>query len=140
MRISAELRDYLVGQPRVARVATVRKAGTPWLQPVWFALDGDEPILVVSSGTVLGRTLRRDPHLALCVDDTEPYGFAILEGRVEIAADPAGARTWTRKMVEHYLPEVEAIEDYLDSLLSDPPLVCRMTVSRICFRPRLDLV
>lgn len=137
MELSDDLRRYL-GEPRVAKVASIRKAGTPWVQPVWFALDGDHLMLVIGDATLLGRTLRRDPHLALCVDDTDPYGFATLEGQVEPVDDPHGARNWTRKMVLHYKPEVDDVEAYLDQLLGDSAVLYRMVVRRVCFRPTLE--
>jgi hypothetical protein len=34
MEISDELRSYLTTPARVAKVATIRKAGTPWVAPV----------------------------------------------------------------------------------------------------------
>lgn len=138
MKISDELRTYLTATARVAKVATIRKAGTPWVQPVWFTLDGDDPILVIGGETLLGRTLRRSPHLALCVDDDDPYGFATLEGRVEFFDDPAGARGWTRKMVLHYKPGVDDVEAYLDDLLGDSAVLYRMEVTRVVFRPTLE--
>jgi hypothetical protein len=44
--------------------------------PVWFVLEGDEPVFTTHADTVKGRNLRRDPRAAVVVDDqAAPYAF-----------------------------------------------------------------
>jgi hypothetical protein len=96
---------------------------------------------VISRESLLGRTLRRDPHLALCVDDTDPNSFVTLEGHVEIFDDPPGARRWLREMALHYEPEAgdaKEVEAYLDAQPMDSSLLCRMEIARICFQPTVE--
>lgn len=138
--ISDELRGFLMDEPRVAKIATIRKSGSPWLQPVWFTLDGEEPILVVTGESIAGRSLRRDPRLAFCVDDIElPYAFATLEGRVETSRDPEQVARWMREMLVRYRPEIRDVDAHLHDLMSSSATVCRLKVERIYFEPSVGV-
>ncbi len=78
----AELLDFLQSDPpRTAVVSTVRADGRPHVAPVWFALDtskadADNPLgeIVFNTGedTIKGKTLRRDPRVAICIQDDRP--------------------------------------------------------------------
>jgi PPOX class probable F420-dependent enzyme len=57
--------------------------------PVWFVLDGDEIVFTTNRASVKGKHLRRDPRIALLVDDeTPPYAFVHVRGRVTLSEDP----------------------------------------------------
>ncbi|MGP0110398.1 MAG: PPOX class F420-dependent oxidoreductase [Acidimicrobiales bacterium] len=91
-----ELVAFLTGGPaRTGKLATVRADGRPHVAPIWFALDPatvgpDSPIgdLVFNTAadSLKGRSLRRDPRVALCVDDEHPpFSFVTIEGIEGIA-------------------------------------------------------
>src|SRR3954454_16843240 len=85
-----ETRAFLTEGTRTAKVATVRPDGRPHVAPVWFVLDDATGQLVCHTGaeTVKGRALRRDPRVAVVVDDqAPPYSFVLVEGTVEVADD-----------------------------------------------------
>ena len=82
-----QVRDFLGHRTRTAKVATVMQDGRPHVMPVWFVLDGEQLLFTTGADSVKGRNLRRDPRIALLVDDeTPPYAFVHVRGR---------ARTWT---------------------------------------------
>jgi PPOX class probable F420-dependent enzyme len=57
--------------------------------PVWFVLDGDQIVFTTGAQSVKGRNLRRDPRVALLVDDQRPpYAFVHVRGRVTLHEDP----------------------------------------------------
>src|SRR5690606_302593 len=86
---------FLAERPRTAKLATVRADGRPHVAPVWVALDGHSIVFNTGADSVKGRTLRRDPRAALCVDDeAPPFAFALFEGTVEISDDPDELRHW----------------------------------------------
>lgn len=139
MEIPAEVRSFIFDTPRIPKIATIRKSGSPWVQPVWYTLDGDVPVMAITEKSVLGRTLMRDPRLALCFDQAEPhYAMAVLEGTVEISRDRDAARSATRDMVLRYVPETEDVEAFLDELLSGTGLLCRMEVQNFFFNSNLS--
>ena len=83
-----QVRDFLGHRTRTAKVATVMQDGRPHVMPVWFVLDGEQLLFTTGADSVKGRNLRRDPRIALLVDDeTPPYAFVHVRGRVTVHQD-----------------------------------------------------
>ena len=84
-----EWRAFLMEGTRTAKVAVVRKDGRPAVAPVWFVLEDDDTIVFTCPrDSVKGHAIRRDPRIALCVDDERPpYAFVRIAG-VAAWADP----------------------------------------------------
>ena len=110
----AELLDFLNAEPaRTAKLATVRADGRPHVAPVWFALDpataGDgSPIgdIVFNTGadTLKGKGLRRDPWVALCVDDEHPpFSFVSVEGVAAISEELSEVAHWAAVIGGRYM-------------------------------------
>jgi PPOX class probable F420-dependent enzyme len=73
---------------RTAKVATTMRNGQPHVMPVWFVLDGEDVVFTTGAESVKGRNLRRDPRIALVVDeDVAPYAFVHMRGQVTISED-----------------------------------------------------
>src|ERR1700759_2101873 len=85
----AEAYAFLAEGTRTGKVATVRADGRPHVVPVWFVTDGTDLVFMTGAESVKGRSLRRDPRVALAVDLEEPpYAFVTVEGTVTITDDP----------------------------------------------------
>ncbi len=83
-----EIHSFLSLGTRTAKVATMMRDGGPHVMPVWFVLDGEQIVFTTGAGTVKGRNLRRDPRVALVVEDDEPpFAFVHVRGRVTIHED-----------------------------------------------------
>lgn len=105
---AAEIWDFLSSGTRTAHLATTRADGRPHVAPVWFVLDGGpdsfELVFTTGGGSVKGRTLRRDPRVAICVDDpAPPYSFALVEGTARLSEDPAGLLAAATKIGARYM-------------------------------------
>jgi hypothetical protein len=84
----AEIREFLLHGTRTAKVATVMNDGQPHVMPVWFVLDGQDIVFMTGANSVKGRDLRRDPRIALVVDEeVQPYAFVHFRGRATISED-----------------------------------------------------
>ena len=85
---SREVTSFLMRGTRTAKVATTMNSGQPHVMPVWFVLDGEELVFTTGAGSVKARNLRRDPRIALVVDeDVAPYAFVHIRGRARISED-----------------------------------------------------
>jgi PPOX class probable F420-dependent enzyme len=104
-----ELRAFLSFGTRTGKLATTRADGRPHVAPIWFVLD-DDGTIVFNTGrrTVKGTALRHDPRACLCVDDeTPPFSFVVVEGRVELSEDLDAMLPWATKIAERYMgPEL----------------------------------
>jgi len=99
--------------PHTAKVATVRADGRPHVAPVWFAVDADGSVLFTTGRTtVKGKSLTRDPRLALTVDDERPpFAFVMVEGTAEIIEDRDELAKWATVIGGRYMGP-ERAEEY----------------------------
>lgn len=99
-----EIHDFLLEGTRTGKLATVREDGRPHVVPVWFVLDGDTIVFTTWHTTVKAENLRRDPRASFCVDDqTPPFAFVMIEGRVEIYEDSDELLHWTTQIARRYM-------------------------------------
>ncbi len=100
-----EVRAFLaVEPPRTAKVATTRADGRPHVAPVWYAVDGDDVVFTTGAETVKGRSLLRDPRVAVSVDDERPpFSFVLLEGEVTLSDDLDDVRRWATVIGGRYM-------------------------------------
>lgn len=102
----AERRAFLSEGARTAILALVRADGRPHAAPIWFVVDPADDALVFTTGatTVKGRSLRRDPRVALCVDDERPpFSFVLVEGTATVSEDPEAMLAWATTIGGRYM-------------------------------------
>jgi hypothetical protein len=76
-----EVRAFLMAGTRTGKLATVRSDGRPHVVPIWFTLRGDQLVFNTHVSSVKAKNLRREPRVAITVDDqTPPYSFVTVEG------------------------------------------------------------
>jgi PPOX class probable F420-dependent enzyme len=101
----AEIRTFLDEGARTAKVAVVRRDGSPLVTPVWFLCD-EEGLVVfeTETGSVKGNALRRDPRISVCVeDDAAPFGFVRIDGIAELNEDQTDLLSWTTRIAARYM-------------------------------------
>jgi PPOX class probable F420-dependent enzyme len=86
--IAENVRAFLE-QPHLAVMATINADGTPQLTVMWYALHPTEDVVLLNAtrGLLKERNLRRDPRVAICVEDGPRY--VTLEGTAELVEDRA---------------------------------------------------
>jgi PPOX class probable F420-dependent enzyme len=104
--------DFLTAGTRTGKVATVRKDGRAHVTPVWFVLDHQGRIVFTTHSTSLkGKALRRDDRVCMVVDDqTPPYSFVMIEGRVVLGEDLDEMLQWTTRIGDRYMGPERAQE------------------------------
>ncbi len=108
----AEIAAFLAEGTRTAKLAVVRKDGSPLVTPVWFLLDTDGMIVFTTGkDTVKGRALERDPRVSVCVeDDRPPFAFVRVDGVAELSEDRDDLRRWATLIAERYMGKERAEE------------------------------
>ena len=76
-----------------AQLATIMSDGSPQVSPVWCEYDGEHVLINSAKGRVKDRNMRRNPNVAISVQDPEnPYRHISLKGKVvEITENGADA-------------------------------------------------
>lgn len=130
----SEYRAFLTEHPHTMKLATVRADGRPHVVPVWFALDGDTIVFTADGASAKAAHLRRNPHVALCVDDeTPPFSYVVIEGTATIETDLAALRHWATIIGRRYMGADRA-EEYGKRNGVAGELLVRVTPSRIIAR------
>ena len=102
-----ELYSFLGMGCRTAKIACVKKDGSPVVSPVWFILDGNELVFTTMNTSLKYKLISRDPRVSICVEnDSYPYGFATIQGIATVQELPLGdLLIWTTKIASRYVPE-----------------------------------
>lgn len=124
--------DFVSHLPaRTAKLAVVRKDGSPHVAPVWVDLDGDDIVFMTSAETVKGKALLRDPRVALCFDDEEPpFSFVTIRGSVTLSTDPDELLRWGTRIGGRYMGAEQA-EAYGRRNAVPPEMVIRVRVDEV---------
>jgi PPOX class probable F420-dependent enzyme len=100
-----EYRSFMLDTVRTGKLATVRDDGRPHVAPIWYTLDGDDLIFMTGEDTVKGENIKRDPRVAISVDEeTPPFAFVLFEGEAEIL-DPTQEELikWSTQIAGRYM-------------------------------------
>lgn len=104
---------FVMQGTRTGKLATTRKDGSPHVAPIWFLVDaaddGDYLVFTTGADTIKGRTLRRDPRLALCVDMEEPpFSFVQFTAEAAISEDVDEMLAWAVRLGARYMGAEQA--------------------------------
>ncbi|HWE62414.1 MAG TPA: PPOX class F420-dependent oxidoreductase [Chloroflexota bacterium] len=97
--LSEEVRAFLE-QPRLCVLATINADGSPQLTVMWYDFVDDLVVLNTTRGLVKERNLRRDPRVAVCVEDEGRY--VTLSGQAELVEDRAVQEAEVARMATRY--------------------------------------
>ncbi len=129
-----EARAFLTAGTRTGKLAVVRADGRPHVSPIWFVLDGDDLVFTTWKDSVKGRSLRRDPRVALTVDDeVPPFAFVMVEGEVTLSEDPDALLRWATIIGGRYMGADQA-ERYGRRNAVPGELLVRLVPSKIIGR------
>ena len=86
---SEQVRDFLA-TPVIARPATVKPDGAPYIVPVWQYWDGEAMYVIPRGRSGFVDHLRVEPRVAVsCADDVAAgHRRVLIEGRAEIVQGP----------------------------------------------------
>jgi predicted pyridoxine 5'-phosphate oxidase superfamily flavin-nucleotide-binding protein len=110
--ITDSIREFLQ-KPFIARMSTVDPTGYPHTVPVWFALEGDDIVIISVRGTRKVGHILANPKGAVTIggDPDDGAGY-LIKGEFSIETDPED--TWVRKMTYRYETPEQAEKDIAD--------------------------
>jgi PPOX class probable F420-dependent enzyme len=126
--LSEQVRAFL-REPRFAVLGTAREDGAPQLTVMWYDLDGDEILMNTTVDRDKAANLRRDPRVALCVEDG--YAYVTLYGSVRMVEDQATAQADIHRLAVRYWGKERADRSAAERFSKQRRLTLRMTVERV---------
>jgi PPOX class probable F420-dependent enzyme len=78
--------------------------------PVWFTLDGDALVFMTLATSIKGRNIRRNPQVAISVDEEEfPFAFVLVEGQAQVSTpSPEELLPWATRIARRYVGDGRA--------------------------------
>ena len=110
--ITDPVREFLQ-KPLIARMSTIDPNGYPHTVPVWFALDGDDIVVISVRDTRKVGHILANPKGAVTIggDPGDGAGY-LIKGEFAIDADSEDA--WVSKMTHRYEAPEQAEKDIAD--------------------------
>lgn len=121
-----ELQKFL-SEPRLAKIATLKKDGSPHITPVWFDFDGTHLYISSSPHRMKTKNIQRDSRVALSIESQDGSKVAIFEGTAEVLQDKGRAKTIA--LTKRYVPP-----EQVDAFLKQPAMAEPRVVIRV--KPR----
>ena len=124
MSLSQEDTQRFLSEPRNVILGTIRKDGSPQLNPMWFDWNGEVFYISTTRTRYKYRHILRDPRVTLCIDETETLKTLLVEGQATIQEDDIWAIT--QRIVEKYV-QADHVEERLARFRSEPRVLIVVT-------------
>ena len=119
--------DKFLAEANIAKVATVKKDGAPFVVPVWYDWNGEYCYLVGRKRASWVRNISKDPRVTVLIDgQNPPYPKVIIEGKAKIVGDKLD--DWIeigKRMVKKYYGP-DAGMSYLEGSIDQPRKTIRV--------------
>jgi len=136
-QIGPDARSFLAEGQRIGNLATVRKNGNPWLQPLWYSLRENRIIIVPTARSLTTRNLRRTGRAALSVNDEAlPYRFATLECVANVQDSEDLVRDYLAELVAKYRPTIDPTKE-IDLYMKLGCVGVNLHMERVVFMPEV---
>lgn len=135
--LTKEEMDAFLAKGVVARLATVKADGAPYVVPLWHEWDGENLWLVPRNKSVFIQHIKREPRVCVSIAlETNPYTRVTIQGVAEVVEGPVdsqgGTARWVpiaRRMATRYLgphgPE------YLEPTMDRPRYLVKIVPTKI---------
>lgn len=112
------------------RLATIRKDGTPHVNPMWIDWDGEHLVLNMATDSVKYKQMQKDPRVTVEVSDhSDPQlGYVEVTGTAEFAFDGADAH------IDHLANKYLGVDTYQWRGPDEVRVIMRVVPTRIFAR------
>jgi len=115
----SEIKKFPIQSTFTAKLATVKKDGSPHVVPIWFVLDNQKGqtrkgigdiVLTTYGSSLKARNIQHDSRVSICVDDQTPqFSFVIIQGIAKIYYyKQKELLKWAAKMARRYMGKENA--------------------------------
>jgi PPOX class probable F420-dependent enzyme len=109
-----EIEKFLMRGTFTAKLATVKKDGSPHVVPIWFVLDGRKDrarkgigdiVFTTYEGSHKATNIQRHNRVSICVDDQTPqFSFVTIHGTAKIVRQKYNELfKWATKIARRYM-------------------------------------
>ncbi|MDH2900853.1 MAG: PPOX class F420-dependent oxidoreductase [archaeon] len=117
-----------VDKLRFCKFASINaKDGSPHIAPTWFVYENNKILITTGENTVKVRNIRKDPNVAVLIDDG--YKYVVVNGRARINKDMDGNKA-TERMAIKYLGEAGA-KSVLADVLKEKHVAIEVTPEKV---------
>jgi PPOX class probable F420-dependent enzyme len=121
--------DEFLRRPLIAKIATVRPDGSPYVVPVIYKWDGQFIWVIGRKRSAWIEYIRREPRVAVLIDEPNPpHPRVLIEGEAEIVGTE-----WLelgKEMLERYMGR-DLSQKYLEGTIDQPRWLIRITPKKI---------
>ena len=121
--LSEKARAFL-NEKHFAVLATINSDGTPQLTTMWYLLEGDTIVMNTKAGRIKDRNMRRDPRIAICVEDG--YNYVTISGTVEMIEQPEIAQRDIYQLAARYHGEDKARQQMVEQFSQEQRITLRL--------------
>jgi PPOX class probable F420-dependent enzyme len=127
----SEWRAFVSEGTRTGKAAVTTSSGHPHVTPIWFVLDGDDLVFNTGADSLKGRALRRDPRIAVAVDDqAPPYSYVVIKGEAGISEDLGEMLHWATRIGGRYMGADRA-EEFGERNAVPGELLVRVRITKV---------
>lgn len=113
-----------------AVLSTINKDGSSHLTTMWYLLEDDGTIAMNSLVHLQKvKNIRRDPRIAICIEDGPRY--VSINGTVDIIEDQEIIRHDIERLVERYIKDEEARQQYLVTFLQQSRVALHLKCEKV---------
>jgi hypothetical protein len=127
--IFTERQLKFVDQPRIGRLGTANRDGTPHIAPVWYKFEDGVFLVLTERGSQKHKNIERDPRVAFCIDDERPPYHTVLV-RARVAVEEAPGHDWRLALAVHYLGR-ENGKRYIDENMHANDVMLRIVPEKV---------
>ncbi len=114
-----ETKKFLMQGTFTAKIATVKKDGSPHVVPIWFVLDErknrtakkiEDIIFAIYEDSFEATNIQRDNRVSICIDDQMPqFSFVTIHGTAEIVHQKYNELLkWNTRIAKRYMGKSNA--------------------------------
>lgn len=131
--LKADVRSFLES-PHVARLSVVDSNGYPHTVPLWYAVDGDDIVMISDRNTRKIEFVDANPKASICIGGGEGAGSEVAAGYLlkgDCRAEEDTNRKWLRLITHRYRSPKEAEKDIAQWSTELDIMVLRLAVSKV---------